>query len=335
MEKTTNIKADQPASVNNEAAAEVIRYVIAGLSSRPRRLPSKYFYDSRGSRLFDAICETEAYYPTRTERQILNSYREEISQAIGRDAVLIEPGCGSCEKTRIILNAHPSLRAFIPIDFSAEYLGETADRLREEFKDLEILPVAADFMQPLELPQISENGIRKTVFYPGSTVGNFLPERARAFLKTMAALTGEKGALILGVDQIKDTDILERAYNDEEGLTAAFNLNMLHNINKLAGTRIFEPDAFHHRAIWNDDLKRIEMHLVSKKPQQVEVSGNIFEFETDDYIVSEYSHKYNDEMVAELAEGLYSVKACWKDENHFFGLYHLEAVSKAAVNGSD
>ncbi len=324
--KTASLKKEAVTDAPDSEKDNLLGDVAAGLESSPPRLPSKFFYDAEGSRLFDEICRTPDYYPTRTERQILLDRKEEICRAIGSRAVLIEPGCGSCEKTRIILEHHPELSAFVPIDISAEYLDVVAGKLRTEFPDLPILPLAADFMNPFELPPLPDEHARKTVFYPGSTLGNFLPQRAKSFLAQMAKLIGPGGALILGLDQIKDKEILERAYNDSQGYTAAFNLNMLHHINEKAGRTLFNPDGFRHRAVWNEPLKRIEMHLVSVQHQKTAVLGKIFEFNTDDYIVTEYSHKYNDEMVEHLVEGLFRVKNCWKDEKNLFGLYYLEAV---------
>jgi dimethylhistidine N-methyltransferase len=304
----------------------VLGDILGGLSEEPPRLPSKYFYDQRGSDLFEQICQTPEYYPTRTELRILNDRKSEICRAIGENAVLIEPGCGSCRKTRILLDHHPSLRAFIPIDISESFLYEVAQDLRESYPGLPVLPLSTDFMKPFKLPEIDDGYSRKVVFYPGSTLGNFLPDRARRFLKQMAELTGPGGRFILGVDHKKSPDVLRRAYNDARGLTAEFNRNILVHLNRRMGAEVFDVDGFKHRAVWNEEKSRIEMHLVAKSRQTIRAGDSVFEFDRDDYIVTEYSHKYTGEMVTELARGLFSTGKVWTDKNNYFGLYCLEAL---------
>lgn len=307
---------------------EVMRDIISGFAETPPRLPSKYFYDEAGSVLFDQICALPEYYPTRTETRILEDNIASVCEAIGTGSLLIEPGCGSCDKTRIILEQHDKLAGFVPIDISSDYLNNTARELQERYPQVRIQPLALDFMQPFELPAFEADisAARRVVFYPGSTLGNFTPARARKFLEQMASLMGAGGRMILGLDQKKDAHMLERAYDDAQGVTASFNLNMLHHLNRRLKQPVFDPEKFEHRARWNEEKSRIEMHLVSTDSQYVQLDGNIYNFAKNDYIVTEYSHKYTDGMLTGLIDGLFEIAQVWKDDDEFFGLYCLKPV---------
>ncbi len=299
--------------------------VLDGLGHRPRTLPSKYFYDERGSELFDRITRLDAYYPTRTERQILRDNAGALVQAIGRQAALIEYGSGSSDKTQILLDAlhaQRTLAAYVPIDISEDYLLATAERLRERYPGLPVLPVAADYTQPFALPDLPAETRRRVVFFPGSTVGNFTPEDASRFFRQVAEVVGPGGSLLIGVDQIKDADVLERAYDDEEGVTAAFNRNLLRRINHELGGDA-DLDAWAHEARWNEAEHRVEMHLRSRTDQTLHVCGRAFSFETGETIHTENSYKYGPDGLEALAApaGLSRVDR-WTDPRGWFAVEH-------------
>jgi dimethylhistidine N-methyltransferase len=242
-------------------APPLVLDALAGLRRRPRTLPSKYFYDAEGSRLFEAITQLDAYYPTRTEAAILRAHGEAIAAFIRPDAVLVEYGSGASVKTRLLLDRLPGLRAYVPLDISEEHLLETAEALRADYPRLRVVPVAADYTRRFRLPRIAGP---RSLFFPGSTVGNFTPAEAAAFLRRMARTAGPAGRLVIGVDTPKDRVTLERAYDDEQGVTAAFNKNLLVRLNREAGAD-FDLDAWAHRAVWNEGQSRVEMHLVSTR----------------------------------------------------------------------
>ena len=297
--------------------------VLAGLSTHPRSIPSKYFYDERGSRLFDQITRLDAYYPTRTERQILLDHADELVDAIGKNAALIEYGSGSSDKTRILLDAlhaRRTLAAYVPIDISEDYLHATAERLRETYDGLPVLPVAADYTKPFRLPELPPETTRCVVFFPGSTIGNFTPSEAENFLEHVADMAGPRGALLIGVDQIKDPEVLERAYDDPEGITAAFNLNLLRRVNRELGGD-FRLGAWGHVALYNAEADRIEMHLRSRTAQTAHVCGRAFSFETGETIHTENSYKYGPDGLAALAnEAGLRRDGRWTDPRAWFAL---------------
>ena len=297
--------------------------VLRGLSGRPPSIPSKYFYDAVGSRLFDRITRLDAYYPTRTERQILLNHDAEIVDAIGKNAALIEYGSGSSDKTRILLDAlhaRRTLAAYVPIDISEDYLHETAERLRATYDGLPILPVAADYTQPFDLPDLPPETTRRVVFFPGSTIGNFTPDEAGGFLKHVADVAGPSGALLIGVDQIKDRTVLERAYDDPEGITAAFNRNLLRRVNRELGGDA-RLGAWEHVARYNEAERRIEMHLRSTVDQKLRVCGHTFSFRAGETIHTENSYKYGPEGLAALATqaGLRRDRR-WSDNRGWFAV---------------
>jgi L-histidine Nalpha-methyltransferase len=311
--------------VQDPARAAFLRDVVAGLSAEQRAIPCKYFYDARGSALFDRITTLEAYYPTRTELSILRVHGRDIARAIGDDVVLIELGSGSSVKTRLLLDQLPRLAAYVPIDISEEHLHMTSDELRAAYPELSVLPVAADYTNGLSLPELPEHS-RRVAFFPGSTIGNFEQAAAEHFLRMTARLVGPAGGLVIGVDLDKDAAILERAYDDEEGVTAAFNRNLLHRINdELDGD--IDPTTFEHRAVWNESASRVEMYLVSRKDQEIAVNGHRFALRAGDAIHTENSHKYTLDSFSRLAAAAgFRTDNVWLDDEGLFSVHYLVAV---------
>jgi L-histidine Nalpha-methyltransferase len=304
------------AAIDQDALAEVLE----GLSLSQKTLSPKFFYDARGSDLFEQIMRLEEYYPTRTELGILRQHGPEIGRAIGPDAVIVEFGAGNVEKIRLLLDVLSHPRAFVPIDISGEHLEAAVASLAEAYPGLTVLPVTGDFTKPLELPDHEAlRGARLTGFFPGSTIGNFLPYEAEAFLATAREVL-RCGDLLIGVDLVKDEAVLNAAYNDAAGVTAAFNLNMLSHLNRLVGA-VFEPERFGHRAFYNPALGRIEMHLVSRAAQTVTVAGRPFTFAKGETIHTECSHKYSLKGFAALASRAgWQTAQTWCDARGWFGM---------------
>ncbi len=303
--------------------------VLEGLSAMPKRLPTKYFYDRRGSELFDAICQLPEYYPTRAEIEITRREADAIARDIGPEALLVEYGSGSSVKTRLLLARLERPVGYVPIDISRAHLLATARELALEHPDIEILPVCADYGQPLALPEPGRPARRRVVYFPGSTIGNFVPDRAREFLTRIGQVAGPGGGLLIGVDLAKDAELLEAAYNDAQGVTAAFNLNLLTRINRELEAD-FDLDGWEHLAFYNQDLGRpglgrIEMHLVSRRDQAATVAGRRFDFAAGERVLTEYSYKYSRQAFAELAAGAgFSVRDFWTDAAGLFSVQMLE-----------
>jgi len=299
--------------------------VLAGLRESPKRIEPIWFYDPRGSALFERICTAPEYYLTRTEIGITRADAPEMAAALGPRVVLIEPGSGASLKTRLLLEALRAPRAYVPVDISREQLLATTRRLRDDFPSLQVQPVCADFTEAFKLPNVALNGeARRVVYFPGSTLGNFARPAAIDLLRRMRAIAGTGGAVLLGVDRVKDEAVLERAYNDSAGLTAAFNLNALHHLNRELGAD-FDPTAFAHRAPWVPDQSRIEMHLVANRELFFSVGGERFEMARGEHLLTEYSHKYTLADVADLAHsaGL-AVRSTWSDPQDWFSVLLLE-----------
>ncbi len=298
--------------------------VFRGLERPQKELPCKYFYDEVGSQLFDAICGLDEYYPTRMETALLEDHRAEMAELIGPGVCLIEFGCGSLVKTRFLLDALVRPVAFVPIDISDGHLMRSAATLAGEYQRLKVLPLAADFTRPIDLPEhVRDLAARRVGFFPGSTIGNFDHPSAVQFLRNVAEMTGKGGGLLTGVDLKKDEDILVRAYDDRAGVTAAFNLNVIERINReLDGD--FDPRAFHHLALYNDEKGRIEMHLVSRKDQTVTIQDRAFRFQDGETIHTENSYKYDVEEFTTLAAqaGFRAIKT-WVNEDGLFSLHYL------------
>jgi len=296
--------------------------VLDGLQDTPKHLPSKLFYDERGSQLFDVICELDEYYPTRTERAIMETHVEAMMEAIGPQALLVEYGSGSSMKTRILLDHADDLAGYVPIDISRDHLMQAAETIAARYPELDVLPVCADYTADYHLPEPAASPRRAVVYYPGSTIGNFTPESARAFLAHIADRVGPDGGLLIGVDLQKDEALLRAAYNDAKGVTAAFNKNLLRRINRELGAD-FDLDRFRHEAIYNADEGRIEMHLVSEADQQVTVAGVRIPFVTGERITTEYSYKYTVEGFAALAAAAgWSVEDVWTDDDRLFSVQY-------------
>jgi len=296
--------------------------IIKGLSASQAYISPKYFYDEIGSRLFEDICSTDEYYPTRTEVNIIRENIDDLVENLGRECLLIEPGSGDSYKVRLLLDALRPI-AYLPIDISRRYLQDEARKLAAEFTWLNVHAVCADFTGKLKLPYHVES-TNKVAFFPGSTIGNFLPEQAVGVLEEIKNMVGESGGLLIGVDLQKSTQILNAAYNDKQGYTAQFNLNLLVRINRELGAN-FNLNEFRHHAFFNEERSRIEMHLVSLQDQQVTIDDQVFNFRKDQTILTEYSHKYTIEHFQDLAEkaGFSSVKT-WVDKDNLFSVHYLK-----------
>lgn len=298
--------------------------ILQNLSRQPKSLPSKYFYDKRGSELFEEICALDEYYPTKAEISIVRNNIDEITELLGPGLELIEFGSGSSLKTRLLLDHLEHIEGYIPVDISGDFLEKEAAKLQKEYPDLQIKPLVLDYTRPFELPE-DTGSHHKVIYFPGSTIGNFEPAQAKEFLAKCAGLVGKRGGLLIGVDTKKDPDILEAAYNDSKGITAAFNKNLLERLNREFGAN-FNPDSFRHQAVYNKSKGRIEMHLVSMHPQTVTVAGKNFTFEEGETIHTENSYKYSPEEFENLASEHFSLKKTWMDENQLFGFYYLESL---------
>jgi L-histidine Nalpha-methyltransferase len=306
-------------------ATPFARDVIAGLTARPKRLPPKYFYDAEGSRLFEAITELPEYYPTRTEIGILGAHARDIAKLLPEPTALVEFGSGSSRKARILLDAALAISAYVPVDISAQMLADEAMALRRAYPRLQVLPVAADFTQPFRLPP-SLAGIERTGFFPGSTIGNFEPHEAGAFLRHARQMLGIGALLIIGIDLVKDVAVLNAAYDDPAGVTAKFNLNLLTRINRELGGG-FDLASFSHEAFYNSERRRIEMHLASRKRQKVRVAGRTIEFRAGETIHTENSYKYTVESFGALARGAgFHPLAAWSDPQNYFSVQVLKAI---------
>lgn len=296
--------------------------VLAGLGSLPRAIPAKFLYDARGSALFDAICEQPEYYPTRTETQILRACAGDIARLAGPGCALVEYGSGSSVKTRLLLDAMPDLHAYVPIDISRQHLDLTSRRLREDYPWLRVEPVSADYMALDALP-LEINGARRIGFFPGSTIGNLTPEEAVLFLRRARRLLRSDGALILGVDLKKDPQRLHDAYNDAAGVTAQFTLNLLRRMNRELEANL-DLSAFAHEAFYNEAAGRIEIYFRSLRDQTVTVAGRRFTFVEGERVHTEYSYKYDEADIAELARrGGFSIARTWTDPDRLFSVAFL------------
>lgn len=300
--------------------------VLTGLSGTPKRLPSKYFYDRRGSELFEQITRQPEYYLTRIELALLEASGAEISDAVGPRAHVVEYGSGSGRKTRILLDALEDPVAYTPIEISRAALLASVERLDREFDDVEVLPVCADFTHPVAIPAPQRVADHALVFFPGSTLGNFIPDEARRLLRAMHHTMGDRGGALLGIDLQKSPEIIEAAYNDAAGVTAEFTLNLLARLNRDIGSN-FDVDAFKHRANYSIERGCIETFLVSRKAQTVCVESRAFQFAKGEAIQVEYSHKYTDTTFAQLAAGAgLKVVQGWNDPKDWFGLRLLHRV---------
>ena len=294
--------------------SELLADAVAGLAQSPPTLPCKWFYDERGSQLFDAICDLPEYYPTRTELQLTRAVVGEIGARLGNDISLIEFGSGSSLKTRVLLE-NLSIETYVPLDISREHLLASAAQLGREFPALNLEPVVADYTQPFDLPVLG--GGPRVIYFPGSTIGNFAPEPAVEFLRN-ARTRGDW--LLIGVDLPKDAAVLRAAYNDAAGVTAQFNLNLLARLNREADAD-FDLEQWRHQAVWDAHNSRIEMRLVSQTNQAVHLGGRCFEFAREEYIVTEHSQKYSLPAFEQMAARAgWQIEEVWTPENSWFSL---------------
>ncbi len=305
---------------------QILTDVVAGLSRTPRQLPSKYFYDARGSRLFEQITQTCEYYPTRTELALLARVLPDIARSVGPHVHVVELGSGSGRKTALLLAALQDPVAYTPIEISRAALLSSIDHLAPALPDVEMLPVCADFTRAVAVPAPEREPARRLLFFPGSTLGNFVEEDAVALLRAMRQTMGRDGLALVGIDLHKDPALIEAAYNDAQGLTAAFTLNLLARLNREIGSD-FDLDGFRHRARYSVARLRIETDLVSQRAQDVHLDGRTFHFEANEPIRVEYSHKYTDDSFEALLQpaGL-QVMQRWDAEGPAYGLRLLRGI---------
>jgi L-histidine N-alpha-methyltransferase len=328
------------------AVPSLIVEVLRGLRETPKRLSPTWFYDERGSQLFDAICELPEYYITRTETGILQHHAAQIAACIGPNALLVELGSGASTKTRLLLDQLPDLAAYVPVDISRTHLVAAAQRIAASYPGLEVLPACADFTKAFALPKPTRTPSRVVVFFPGSTIGNFDPPAAIELMQVMRRITtrpgatteaqrresreaptarrGTSGGLVIGFDLEKDPMVLERAYDDSAGITAEFNLNVLRRLNRDAAAN-FNPGTFRHRALWVPEAHRIEMRLVSTVRQTVTIAGESVSFVADEPLITEHCHKYTPNLFAAQAGAAgWTARRTWADSRDYFNVQYLE-----------
>lgn len=319
-----NLQVGESAAIDRSPATEdFLAEVLAGLSQSPRTLPCKFFYDERGSELFGTICDLPEYYVTRTELAILDRHAREIGAALGPRVQLIGLGTGAGTKTRLIIEALEDPVAYVPVDISRDQLFESAERFLVAFPKMEVLPVCADYMQPVQLPSPQRQADRTVVYFPGSTIGNLEPDDALNFLRRIARVAQPNGGLLIGVDRQKPRDVVEAAYNDSAGVTAAFNLNLLARANRELGAD-FDLATWRHRAVYNEAEGRIEMHLISEKRQTVHLGDRAFAFAAGEFVITEFSYKHTPEGFAAVAgEAGFALRQMWTDERELFAVFYF------------
>lgn len=314
-----------PASLPDEFLSDVLR----GLRTAQKTLPCKYFYDDRGSQLFEQICDLDEYYLTRVETGILEDYCDQIVALCDRDLSLVEPGAGAGKKAVILLRAMSGNNRFIPLDISTEALDMTRQYFARICPQVPVRPIHGDFTDDGDVRRLAReigHGAR-LVFFPGSTLGNFEPDQALSILRNLRELAGPEGHIVVGLDLIKDEARLLAAYNDASGVTASFNRNLLVRINRELGAD-FCVERFEHEAIFNRERKRVEMHLRSTCDQEVCIGGAVIRFRRDETIHTENSHKYALPMVEDLCrDARLQIDRCWMDDNQYFGVFRLKRVA--------
>ncbi len=301
------------AALTPVAHSAILADVLGGLRGSPKTLPPKLFYDDLGACLFELICEQPEYYLTRTELAILEEHADDVADLIGPQAALVEYGSGAGVKVRLLLDAMHSPVAYTPIDISHVQLSHVSASLSRDYPDIAVRPLCADYMERLELPVLPANTRRRVAFFPGSTIGNLHPPQAIGFLQRVRHAVGASGALLLGVDRRKEKSLLDPSYNDAANVTARFNLNLLVRLNREIGSD-FDVSRFRHRAFFNEEASRVEMHLESMDDQAVHVSGEVFQFARGETIWTESSYKYNEETLHMVANAAgFSVQQLWTD----------------------
>lgn len=298
--------------------------VLAGLHASPKSIHCKYFYDERGSQIFDRICTLDEYYPTRTELAIMERHGAAMAARLGADVLLVELGAGSTVKVRHLLDHLEDPFAFVPVDISLDHLAKAAARLVEDYPTLRVVPVSADYTTEFELPEDLETAdARRVVYFPGSTIGNFSPEEAHDLLDRAAAFVGPGGGLLIGVDLRKSAEVLEAAYDDAEGVTAEFNFNLLRRFNRELDAD-FDLDGFDYEARWNDEDSRVEMFLVSRRDQEARIAGETVRFAAGERIGTEHSHKFTIDGFARLAaRSGYRPVEVWTDSDELFSVQYF------------
>ena len=300
--------------------------VLAGLNASPKTLPCKYFYDRRGSELFEQICDCDDYYVTRTEIALLQEIAPQLGALLDANTALIEPGAGALKKISILLQAAKQLPLYAPLDISGDFLHDAVANIVEAFPNLQTQTIVGDFTKKIDIDALLEahpNITNRLIFFPGSTFGNFDPAQGQEFLQNMRHLIGGKGGMIIGVDAVKPVDILERAYDDSDGVTAAFNKNLLQRINNELGGD-FNLSKFKHRAIFNQQQSRIEMHLESMEAQIVTIGEQAISFKAGESIHTENSHKYDVPHFTEIAnQAGFNIKQYWQDSKKYFNIFYL------------
>lgn len=299
--------------------------VLMGLSQAQKNLPCKYLYDEKGSQLFDQICELPEYYPTRTEIALLEAKGEEIASCVGPSAQIVEYGCGSVQKIRLLLDALERPASYVAVDISREHLLNAAVALADDYPELEVNALCADFTKPFDIPPVSQAAkARRVGFFPGSTLGNFTRKDAVEFLASAAQSLGPGGGMVIGIDLKKDEALLNAAYNDSQGVTAAFNLNLLERINRELNAN-FDLDGFEFRAHYDDAKGRVESYLYSNRDQTMRVNGETFRFDKGEAIHTENSHKFSIAEFREIArEADFEHKRVWTDDGRLFSIHYLE-----------
>jgi L-histidine N-alpha-methyltransferase len=317
--------AKHPSTIPAPSRADALTNgVLEGMRKHPRQLSPVWFYDELGSFLFDSICELPEYYLTRTELQIMGQHAADMAHHIGPDAAIIEFGSGTSTKTRQLLTQLESPAAYVPVDIARDHLLNAASAIARDYPTLRVIPICADFTRPFDLPISVHAARRRVVYFPGSTLGNFDHEDARGLLQRMRPIIGANGAVLIGIDLKKDPRVLERAYNDRAGVTAEFNVNALRHLNRELGTD-FDLEAFEHLAVWVENQSRVEMHLVSKREQDVHVGDETVHLGKGEHVTTEFCHKYTLESFADLAAtaGL-AVSRVWMDPAKLFSVQLLE-----------
>lgn len=331
-QSTTNDRLQEPGANRGEfrlfdrkpSSTDAINELIEGLTARPKHVAAKFFYDERGSKLFEAITELPEYYLTRTELALFDAIETELARGVGEHACLVEYGSGSSLKIRKLLQALEP-EAYVPVDISLEHLEATARDLHGDFPTLNVYPTCADFSEPFELPSPVADLV-KVGFFPGSSIGNFAPGAATEFLQNAARTLGPGSRLIIGVDRKKDVEVLEAAYNDTTGVTAEFNLNMLDHVSRLLGVALARED-FAHRARYNRELGAVQMFLEVLRSHRLEAGGEMLEFDAGEEIHTENSFKYEPEEFLEVAaRGGFRPLQSWTDERDWFSVFLLEAA---------
>jgi dimethylhistidine N-methyltransferase len=301
---------------------EFLNHTLKGLSQKNKKLNPKWLYDHEGSKIFEQITKLDEYYVTRTEIDILRNNQKEISDCIGEEATIIEPGAGASEKIKILLKSLKKPKLYVPSDISKTYIEDVAKKLQKTLPEIDIEPLVFDFQSNEKIPDHINRQKNLTTFFPGSTIGNFDPQDAIQFLKRVKSQFCSS-KMIIGVDLVKNKKTLEKAYNDELGVTSKFNKNILKRMNKELDAN-FDLDSFRHNAFFNEEKSRIEMHLVSRKKQNVSIGKTSFLFQENEYVHTESSYKYSLDSFNKLAsEAGWSVVKVWMDRNKFFSVQYL------------